>query len=136
MGEDSCPSGGVRRHCTTPEEEGLVKSAADFQYQHVPSRETTEVVSVPEFSTIITTMAKEKKLTKHSSKSATGGTSGRKGNETWVKEQIRALPGWPYVKVRDWKQIVVDHYRLRESLTTKHRLYQLYKKFVANAKSY
>ena len=47
----------------------------------------------------------------------------RKGNETWVKEQIRALPGWPNVKVRDWKQIVVDHYRLRESLTTEHRLY-------------
>ena len=40
MGEDSCPSGGVRRHCTTPEEEGLVKSAADFQYQHVPSGES------------------------------------------------------------------------------------------------
>ena len=59
MGEDSCPSGGVRRHCITPEEERLVKSAADFQYQHVPSRETTEVVSVPEFSTIIKTMAKD-----------------------------------------------------------------------------
>ena len=63
-------------------------------------------------------------------------TSTRKGNEARVKEQIRALPGWPNLKVKDWRPIVVGHYRLQEGFTTKHKLYQLFKKFVANAKNY
>ena len=63
-----------------------MKNAFNFQYQHFPSRETNEALSVPTFSTIIIKMAKDSKLSKHSKRPSAGVISTRKGNETWVKQ--------------------------------------------------
>ena len=81
-------------------------------------------------------MAKKSKQTKAVKKPAKRALTERKGNVAWVKEQLRALPGWPNLRVRDWKQIVVDHHRIEGGLTSRHPTYLRYSKFISNAKFY
>ena len=81
-------------------------------------------------------MAKKSKQTKDVKKPVNRTLTERKGNVAWVKEQLRALPGWPHLKVRDWKPLVVDHHRLKGGLTSRHPTYLRYSKFISNAKFY
>ena len=81
-------------------------------------------------------MAKKRNRTSAKKTTAPKVAKERKGNAALVKRQLRRLPSWPNLRVRDWKQIVVDHYRPRHGLTSTSALYVQFKKFVANAKNY
>ena len=81
-------------------------------------------------------MAKKSKQTKAEKKPVNRALTERKGKVAWVKEQLKALPGWPHLKVKDWKQIVVDHYKPRHGLTSRHPTYLKYSRFISNAKFY
>ena len=81
-------------------------------------------------------MAKKSRDSKSGKQATKKVMTERKGDVAFVKSQIRQLPGWPNVQVKDWMGIVVRHYRLEANLTTKDPLYQTFKRHVANAKSY
>ena len=81
-------------------------------------------------------MAKKSKQTKAVNKPVNRSLTKRKGNVAWVKEQLKALPGWPNLKVRDWKPLVVDHHGLKNGLTSRHPIYLRYSRFICGAKFY
>ena len=81
-------------------------------------------------------MAKKSKQTKDVKKPVNRTLTERKGNVAWVKEQLKALSGWPNLKVHDWKPLAVDHHRLKGRLTSRHPTYLKYSKFIYNAKFY
>ena len=47
----------------------------------------------------------------------------RRGDDTSLKERIRALDGFPDLKVKDWMPVVMSHYNLKEKLSTSDERY-------------
>ena len=58
----------------------------------------------------------------------------RIGNDTFLKEKIKAIRGFPDLKIKDWMPVAMSHYHLKEKLPTSDKRYWKVFDFCKNAR--
>ena len=58
----------------------------------------------------------------------------RIGNDTYLKEKIKGIEGFPDLKVKDWMPVVMSHYNLSEKLSISDKRYWKAFDFCKNAR--
>ena len=77
-------------------------------------------------------MAPRKRSVKKQSKQSRMVCKERKGRLTELKEKLRAIQGFPDIKVKDWMPVVMQHYRLGEKLQPSDSRYRTVHDFCKN----
>ena len=79
-------------------------------------------------------MAPRKRSVKKQSKQTRVVIKERKGREAELKVKLKAISGFPDIKVKDWMPVVMEHYRLDEKLPRSDSRYRTVHDFCKNAK--